>query len=437
MPLPVPVPQAVLNQGASVIVAWRPLEGLDALATVLDGSGHAVASKTSAGGAPTCEVPAPASWSEPPYTVTVAATDGTNVGAASPAIPVLLAGAPLIEVLYDSRTVTLTVCPPGDDTGIQHIPTLYSDGAGQNFPAFTGLSGEVALPGAAATSSYEVQITDTRTVPVQTPYGCSTYAPPGVLVGLVTQPASILGARYVEGGTYDIDAQGPTSVGPTVTGHRLRIAPRDVKDRLEVDCPLGEGRICEVAPVVEPGLDPGIEPRVEPGLAHTVVQAAGIAISGGATVRGPFSGNYYLLDEAPAGIRLALTTAGPLRAAWTAVTPLPAPLTITYQATLLIDGIAVERVATSTPGQLTAEFKTALGAGVIPTTTVLAVSSANSQGPPSAAARGPLRAVSTAIAYDSLGRLRSLPIAGWGTWSYTYDNAGNVLTASVAPAQPR
>lgn len=268
-------------------------------------------------------------------------------------------------------------------------------------------------------------------------------------MGLVTQPASILGARYVEGGTYDVDAQGPTSVGPTVTGHRLRIAPRDVKDRLEVDCPLGEGRISGVASVVEPSLAPGIEPsfaseiepRVEPGLApglaHTVVQAAGIAISGGATVCGPFCGNYYLLDEAPAGIRLALTTAGPLRAAWTAVTALPAPLTITYQATLLIDGIAVERVATTTPGQLTAEFKTALGAGVIPTTTVLAVSSANSQGPPSAAARGPLRAVSTAVVYDSLGRLCSLPIAGWGTWSYTYDNAGNVLTASVAPAQSR
>jgi hypothetical protein len=424
--LPVPVPQQVLNQSASLFVAWRQLgDGQVGVVTLVDGHGTTVASVAGEVGDPSCEVPAPASWPNPPYTVSVAAREGTSVGAASSAIPVLLASAPLQEVLYDGRAVALEVNPPGDDTGIEHIPTLYSDGAAQNMPAFRGLLGTIALVGALASVRYQVQITDARTIPVQSPYSCETQAPPGVLAELLSQPATITGAYWRANAPYDVDVSPPAGQGPPVTSYRVHYSAGSVRGAA-CDCPAGHVTI-----------DCSNCPRTLGDVAPLRAFAAALATSGGARICGPDSAPYYLIDTAPSAARLALTTAGPLRASWSAIAvTLPPPLSIGYRATLYCDGTPMEHAPVTTPGQLSAVFKTALHPGVIPTVTVTAVSSANSVGPPSAPVRGPLRAACTNVGYDPLGRLRSLAWEGWGGWTYEYDNAGNVLRATVAPQGP-
>ena len=427
MPLPVPVLQQVLNQGTSVIVVWQKLDGnLAGVVTIADAGGARFAFATGEAGDPTCMVPVHGSWSNPPYTVSVAASDGTNVGASSPAVPVLLAGAPLAEVAYDGQSIALEVNPPGDDTGIDHIPTFYSDGAGQNMPSFRGLRGTITPPGALLPGSrYQVQITDACTLQVQSPASCETQAPPGALVELISGPATITGARWRASASYDVDVSAPGSVGPPIDSYRLHYGA-GAKRGVDCDCPAGHVALdCTACPHT-PG-DP----------TPLAAFAAALAKSAGATVCGPFSAPYYLIDTAPATARLALTTAGPLRASWSAIaTRLPPSLTVGYRATLYSDGTPMETTPVTTPGQLSTVFKTALHPGVIVTVTVTAVSSANSVGPPSAPVRGPLRAFCTNVGYDPLGRLRSLAWEGWGGWSYEYDNAGNIVRAAVAPLGP-
>jgi YD repeat-containing protein len=416
MALPVPIPTQVANVGSQVTVGWMPLDaGLDGLATLRDATGADVGHARGADGMPFCAIPAPAGWTRPPYTVDVAAVQGATTGPASPAVPVLIVGSTLSAVAYDGRLLALTVTPPpGDGSDLRHIPTTTIDGVATNHPAFSGISGTAPLPDAVATSDHQVQITDLRTVPVQGSSTCDCFGPPGAPAGIITQPATITGAQHAPGGGYDVDATGPTSVGPAVTGHRFRFGGADADaPQDELDLPAGGGRI--------------------PAAAAAVVAAAGTATSGGATIRGPFSAAYVLVDEVPAGVRLTITADGVLRAAWKPIAPLPPPLTITYAATLRFGDAPHETRATAAPGVLTVAFATPLPAGVVCSVTVLAVSSANSSGPASAPGRGPLRAVATKIGYDELGRLTSVPFDGWGTWTYTYDDLGNVLTATLAP----
>jgi hypothetical protein len=416
--LPVPVPQLVQNDGAGVItVGWLSLAGLSGVATLADKNGTAVNSATSLPGVPVVDVPAPKAWSNPPYTITIAATDGSTVGDPSPVIPVLIATSVPMALDYDGAAVGVTLNQPPHSGIVQHIPTLYTDNYPVNLPPFPGILGSIPLFNTSETSSYELQFTDTRDIPVQLGHLCTTMSPPGRPTGLVTGPAAIVMARYDDAsGNYDVDAQGPGSVGPAITGHRFRFSHGAQWE--ETDRPAGGGSI----------------PARADGLAPSTVMAAGVANVAGVIVRGPYGDPYYLIEDAPTGVRLALTTASKLRVVWSAVPALPTPLVVLYRATLYCDDVAVESVDTTVPTDLTATFGTPLGNGVIPNAVVVAISSANSQGPTSPKARGPLRAYSASVVYDALGRLRCLPFDGWGTWSYTYDNLGNILMATVTPA---
>jgi hypothetical protein len=426
--LPTPVLQGILNSSRTIFVTWRPLNdnALSVLVKLFDNSGLIQTDTVPQGQTPYSLLPNQP-LNNPPYTIRLAATDGTNTGPDSPAAPVIIFTPVVGELTYDTVKVAVTLKspspPPPPDT--YYIMTIFEDGNAANSPPFTGLKGEGPLDHAPATAECHAFVTANQDTSQGGQFTCTSTGPSSATVGIITQPATIDRVQYFSNTNVQIDATGPNSVGPPINGHRSftgnaicsALALTDFTDaagvvKIDFD---GEKGVMEFTADVDPA---------QP----VCVIAAGTSRNGDTISVGPFSAPLQIITQAPAFLSLMSTTASKLIANWSAVT-LPNSA-VRYIVQLYRDSILIDSQSTS---DLHFLFGAQFEGGRVYTFAVQATANQDKViGPLSGQGPGPFKSSAPAVVYDSLGRLFSMSITGYRKLTYTMDDFGNITNAKVS-----
>jgi|SRR5215213_114588 len=424
--LPTPILQQVSNSGL-IFISWRYLGSptLWALVRLYDNSGL-VQQEQSDRGSIFYNFKPTQPLNNPPYSIRLAATDGTNIGPESVAIPVIVYIPIIRELTYDTVKVAVTLKsptpPPPANT--YYVMTTYKDGDGENSPPFTGLKGQGTLDHAPATANCYSIVVANLDIP-QDQFSCTSTGPPSDQVGIITQPATIERVQYMSNGQVEVDATGPSSVGPPITGHR-HVFGNEV-------CGMSQQTgFAETAGVISKDSDGDhavleLTAEIDPSQ-PTCVMAAGMNISANreTTSVGPFCTPLQMITQAPSFLSLMSTTASKLMANWSAV-----PGTdIGYIVELFRDSELIDHQPTA---QLNFTFAAQFEQGRVYTVAVMATADQGKViGPLSAQAPGPFRSNAPTVVYDSLGRLQSMSITGYRTLTYTLDSFGNITNAKVS-----
>ncbi|HET7460469.1 MAG TPA: hypothetical protein VFJ82_04440, partial [Longimicrobium sp.] len=327
------------------------------------------------------------------YTVGVRATNGTSSGPESAAVTVIAAAPVVASVTWDGTSVGASWAAVPGSTG--YTMTVY-DGT--------------TVVGTADTAETQGSVTTTLD-PAKT-YTVRVRATATASSGPESTPVTVItGAPTLSSVAYDgTSVTAAWSAVADATGYTL-----SVHDGTTV---VGSADTTETQGSVAAQLDPSKTYTVS-------VRATNGASSG------PESEAVTVLTVAPTAMQLDYDGTA-LVAGWQAAEGAPG-----YTAELLADGAPVEtQPATGT----TATFAQTMASGVVYTARAR-VSAPPALGPWSDPATGPYLAAVSYV-YDPLGRLTSMAMPGV-TLGYTYDDAGNVLTATRtlpsegdAPAQP-
>jgi len=426
--LPTPILQQVLNSSPRIFISWRPLgsSNLFVLVKLFDKSGL-IQTESSQPGAIFFDLLPNQPLNNPPYTIRLAATDGTNTGPDSVAVPVIIYTPVVNELKYDTVTVfvRLKAPSPAPPPDTYYIMTIFKDGNGENSPPFVGLNGTGPLDHAPPTAECHVTVVANQDTP-QGQFSCTSTGPSSAQVGIITQPATIERVQFFAGGRVEVDATGPTSVGPPINGHRS----------------ASGNALCNAPPLTDftdaPGVltqdfdgDKGVlelTAEIDPSQ-PTCVIAAGTSKSGDTTSVGPFSAPLQIITEAPASMSLMSTTANALIANWSAVPPPPGS-GVSYTVELLRDSNLIDEQSTS---QLHFTFAVQFEQGRVYALAVMATADQGKViGPLSAQVPGPFISNAPTVVYDSLGRLVSMSITGYRNVTYTPDSFGNITTVTVS-----
>lgn len=424
--LPTPILQVVLNNSPRIFISWRYLgsNSLWALVKLFDNSGLIQTASSDPGSIFYDFVPNQP-LNNPPYSIRLAATDGTNTGPDSVAIPVILYKPIIRELVYDTVNVGVTLKPPSppQPAGTYYVMTVFKDGVGENSEPFLGLQGSGPLDHAPATANCSASVVANQDIP-QGQFSCTTTGPSSVQVGIITQPATIVRVQFISESRVEVDATGPTSVGPPITGHRWVYgnevcSSTQLKDLAATGVASndfdGDSGVLELTAAIDP---------TQP----TCLIAAGTSTSPETVSVGPYSTPLQIITEAPSFVSLMSTTAGALVANWTTVPPPPNDQ-IAYRLDLSRNGLLIDQQTTAL---LNFQFAVLFEAGGIYTLIVRAMTNDGRViGPASAPAPGPFISNSPTVLYDSLGRLVSMSITGYRDLTYTLDSFGNITNAKV------
>ncbi|MFL5384867.1 MAG: fibronectin type III domain-containing protein, partial [Longimicrobiaceae bacterium] len=314
------------------------------------------------------------------YTVRVRATSGASTGPGSAAVPVVFMAPAIASVAYDGTNVGAAWSAVTGAAG--YALTVYDGTTAVGTASTTATHGTVAA---------QLDPTKVYTVRVRATNGVSS-GPESAAVTVIVAAPTIASVAY--------DGANVSAAWSAVTGaagYALTVY---------------DGTTA-VGTASTTGTQGSVAATLDPARSYTVRVRATGEHSGG-----PESAAITVLTVAPTGMQLDYDGAA-LVASWQAVANAPG-----YSAELQADGTAVEtQPATGT----TATFTRALASGVVYTARVR-VSAPPALGPWSATAAGPYLAAVSYV-YDPLGRLTSVAMPTV-TLGYTYDDAGNVLTAT-------
>jgi YD repeat-containing protein len=376
---------SVTYDGANVGASWSPVTGATGYTlTVYDGTDPVGTPDT------TTETNGSVAATLDPsrtYTVSVVGTNGVSRGAVSAAVPVIAAAPVIASVTYDGANVGASWSPVTGATG--YTLTVYDGTDPVGTPDnTTETNGSVAAT-LDPSKSYTVRVRATA--------GSNT-GPESAAVPVIAAAPTISSVTY--DGTNVGASWSPVS---GAAGYTLTVY--DGTD------PVG-------TPDTTTETSGSVAATLDPSRTYTVSVVATNGVS-----TGPVSAAVTVLTAAPTEMQLDYDGTA-LVASWQAVSGAPG-----YTAELSADGAPVEtQPATDT----TAPFTRAMASGVVYTARAR-VSAPPALGPWSGAATGPYLAAVT-YAYDGLGRLTSVAMPAV-TLGYTYDDAGNVLTATrTAPA---
>jgi len=316
------------------------------------------------------------------YTVRVRATNGTSSGPESAAVAVLVAAPTIASVAYDGTNVTASWSAVTGAAG--YTLTVYDGTAGVDSANTTDPQGSIAAT-LDPTKTYTVRVRATNS---------AGSGPESTAVTV------IIGAPTLTSVSYDgasVGAAWSAVAEAAVTGYTLAVYDgTTVVNSADTTDPQGS-----------------VAATLDPAKTYTAR-----AVATGDHSSGPRSAAVTILTVAPTGMQLDYDGAA-LVAGWQAVAGAPG-----YTAQLLADGTPAEtRPAAGT----TATFTQPLASGVVYTARAR-VSAPPALGPWSAPATGPYLAAVT-YGYDPLGRLTSVAMPAV-TLGYTYDDAGNILTAT-------